>query len=332
MEAPRPQENINLIIENDNKKYNLLITNSLNTLIINISVDGDKSIIKKEYSKEYTLKDLSKNSKFFKLFDDISAIIVSLKETFENKKPKIKEEENNYIELTIVPILSAIGETTLIIPMKKSNDKEIINNLCNIITKKSNDIKNLQLKVSTLEERVNKLEQIIFKKSLIGDIITNEEQYNLICNWINKDKELNFKLIYKGTRDGDTLDIFHLKCDNQGPTIILIESKDKQIFGGYTTKSWKINNKITIPDPDSFLFNINLKKKYCASNNRGIINDYICNFGDNSFYELWVCNNFLSEYGGCDNGKGYNFINYELTGGKSVFKIKELEVYKVIES
>ena len=49
MEAPRPQENINLIIENDNKKYNLLITNSLNTLIINISVDGDKSIIKKEY-------------------------------------------------------------------------------------------------------------------------------------------------------------------------------------------------------------------------------------------------------------------------------------------
>ena len=58
--------------------------------------------------------------------------MLSLKETFETKKHKIKEE-NSYVELKIIPILSAIGETTLIIPIKKTDDKEIINNLCDII-------------------------------------------------------------------------------------------------------------------------------------------------------------------------------------------------------
>ena len=37
----------------------------------------------------------------------------------------------------------------------------------------------------------------------------------------------------------------------------------------------------------------------------------------------------LEEIGCCDNGKGYNFKNYEFSGGKREYKIKELEVYKV---
>ena len=167
------------------------------------------------------------------------------------------------------------------------------------------------------------------KDSLIGDIIKNEEQYNLISDWIDRNKEFKFKLLYKGTLDGDTLDMFHKKCDNQGATISFIESTDNQIFGGYAAKSWNKNNKDDVPDPDSFLFNLNLKKKYSVSNNKGLMKDYICYFGGSNFHELWIYTNFLSSKGYCDNGKGYNFKNYELSGGKSSFKIKELEVYKV---
>ena len=74
-------------------------------------------------------------------------------------------------------------------------------------------------------------------------------------NWINREKSFKFKLLYKGTTDGDTIDIFHKKC--QFPTISIIESTYDQIFGGYTTKSWDKNN---IKDPDSFLFNLNIRK------------------------------------------------------------------------
>ena len=50
-------------------------------------------------------------------------------------------------------------------------------------------------------------------------------------NWINREKSFKFKLLYKGTTDGYTIDIFHKKWDNQYPTISIIESTDDQIFG-----------------------------------------------------------------------------------------------------
>ena len=336
MEAPSPKESINLTIEEEKKKYNLIVSNSSSALLITISDEGD--LLKKEYSKEFTLKDLSQNGKFFKFLDDIASVIISLKETFENKKPRIKEE-NNYIELKIIPLLTAMGETTLIIPIKKSDDKEILNNLCDIIKEQANDIKDLKERVNILEQKMKKLEEnniikrIKNKDGLIGDIIKNEEQYNLICDYIDKNKDFKFELLYKGTKDGDTYNIFHKKCDNQGPTISIIESTDGQIFGGYASKSWDINSKSDIPDPDSFLFNINIKKKYCVSNNKGLFKSigYICDFGGANFHELCLNNNYFSSKGECDNGNGFNFKNYELSGGKKIYKVKECEVYKVIE-
>ena len=58
---------------------------------------------------------------------------------------------------------------------------------------------------------------------------------------------------------------------------------------------------------------------------------YICNFGYSGFHELWILYNFLSKGGGCDNGDGYKFKKYELSGGKNNFKIKELEIFKILD-
>ena len=96
--------------------------------------------------------------------------------------------------------------------------------------------------------------RIIESKNLIGDIIKNKDQCNLIYDWIGKNKTLRFQLLYKGTKDGDSREAFHKKCDNQGPNISIIESTDGQIFGGYTSKSWIINYRNYTPDSESFLF------------------------------------------------------------------------------
>jgi hypothetical protein len=48
-----------------------------------------------------------------------------------------------------------------------------------------------------------------------------------------------WKLIYRGTRDGFHSEDFHRCCDNKGPTVTVILSDDGYLFGGYTTVPWK---------------------------------------------------------------------------------------------
>lgn len=320
---------------NESEIYCINISNSSNSLLINITKEN--CFPKIEYSKDFSLKELYQNSKFFKVFDDSKSIIEALKETFDSKKPRI-EEENECIKLTIIPTFLALGESNLIIPKKNKDDKSIISELCNIVNKQGKEIESLKHKLTQLEEKFKKYEEnpnirkIKNANNIIGDIIKTEEQFNLICDWINREKSLKFKLLYKGTLDGDTYDVFHNKCDNQGANISIILSEDEEIFGGYTSKSWDKNNSYDIPDPNSFLFNINKRKKYVVSNDRGLMSSkYICDFGGNNFHELWLANNYLSNKSNCDNGIGYNFKNYEISGGKSTFLVKELEVYKVEE-
>ena len=46
------------------------------------------------------------------------------------------------------------------------------------------------------------------------------------------------ELLYRGTRDGCKCDIFHNKCDNKCPTIVLCKNEKNNIFGGYLSISW----------------------------------------------------------------------------------------------
>ena len=200
-------------------------------------------------------------------------------------------------------------------------------------------IETLKKRINILEEKVKKFEEnqnqnvrkIRKSNTLIGDIIKTEEQYNLVCDWINRDKNFKFKLLYKATMDGDTKNIFHNKCDNQGPTVSIIESKDGQIFGGYASKSWDRNQKF-ISDPNSFLFNVNIKRKFPGTNNPGLKSGYICNFGDNRREELYLYDRFLSKGpvdGSYNGGTGYNLKNYDISGGKAKIQPKNWKFIKL---
>ena len=63
------------------------------------------------------------------------------------------------------------------------------------------------------------------------------------------------ELLYRGTRDGSTSDIFHKKCDNKGPTICLYKNDKGNIFGGYASISWASSGE-SQSAPDSFLFTL----------------------------------------------------------------------------
>src|SRR6266498_1193913 len=96
--------------------------------------------------------------------------------------------------------------------------------------------------------------------------IIKSQHLNIFANWIEKKKfsDYNkieripyryiFKLLYRASKDGNTVAAFHEKCDNKGATIVIAKvTNSEQIIGGYNplkwdlSKSWKSTN-------DSFIF------------------------------------------------------------------------------
>lgn len=81
-----------------------------------------------------------------------------------------------------------------------------------------------------------------------------------IKNWINPNQQINFKLLYRMPRDGESIRTFHNLCDNQGPTVSLYLLKDGNIIGGYTPLNWDVSSGWK-KDNETFVFNINKNLK-----------------------------------------------------------------------
>jgi hypothetical protein len=102
----------------------------------------------------------------------------------------------------------------------------------------------------------------------LDSVLINPIQGHLVifANWIDKKGENNkyikytktipykFNLLYRASRDGNTIKAFHDKCDNKGTTIIIIKiSGSEQIIGGYNPFDWDLSSKYK-NTTDSFIF------------------------------------------------------------------------------
>ena len=167
-------------------------------------------------------------------------------------------------------------------------------------------------------------------------ILINKNQLN---NWIiektNKNN-IKFELIFKRTKDGYKCIDFYNKCENKGPTLILIKTTKNKIFGGFTPLNWKKGGReIYDRSNQTFIFSLNLMKKYDIINKEKLAIYCLSNYGPN----FGACDLALKE--NMKKGESYandscNFLsnkNLELTGGKGEseqFATEELEVYRVI--
>jgi len=75
-------------------------------------------------------------------------------------------------------------------------------------------------------------------------------------------KYITYKLLYRTTRDGNSSESFHQKCDNIKGTLTIIKTTKDLIFGGYTEKTWEKSNGLNKKDENGigFCFSLNLKK------------------------------------------------------------------------
>ena len=324
----------NLISDNKIEyKIKLFITNN-DLFCINIFTN---KLTSKKYSLSLTMDDLIKN-RFFKIFINLEEIFREL----ENKIEKGKIiEDSNLIYLDIPIGLNVINEIILEIKEANKTNEEIIQELKAEINNQNNIIKNKDIKIKELENKLNENlkkhenEIKLLKKEIeerknifLESTIINNEQWNLIKNWINPNSEIKFNLIFKKSRDGSNVSDFHRYCDNRGKILILIETNNNFKFGGYTPLDFDESNQGK-NDNNSFLFSITNYQKYTKKNKNNSIHcrpNYIA-FGYHS-YDLYFISNLNSgKLQSIENTSYLNDLN--LNGGNGEFNTKEIEVYQV---
>ena len=117
-----------------------------------------------------------------------------------------------------------------------------------------NQILKLNNNLNSLNEYIRELKARDKESNKFYDsFIVKEDESQMICNWINPNKEIKVKLLYRVSRDGDGPDIFHKYCDNKGPSILFAKISNGYRFGGFSGISWNCNDH-WIKDKDAFLF------------------------------------------------------------------------------
>ena len=172
-------------------------------------------------------------------------------------------------------------------------------------------------------------------------ILKNDlENHRMVADWVSETLKSiggSFDLLYRGSRDGFGAKNFHKKCDNKGPTIVIIENTSGNKFGGYAAVSWTSMHQSNQSKDSfsSFLFSIDKKEKLpykpesgsqvlCRHSGYGpifgashtLLIDDKCNANNNSYYDPE-----------CESYQGLKEGGY--ISGTKYFTVKEIEVYSV---
>ena len=190
-------------------------------------------------------------------------------------------------------------------------------------------IEDLQYQIQIGQEKEEEYEE---EQEVKGDIIHDMKELEMLTKKINKDnKKIIINLLYKASADSDKASVFHEKCDQAKNTIVLVETKDGMRFGGYTTCSWS-GNCVDKNDPNAFIFSFDKMKTYDNIPGDEAIGCYP-KFGPIFLgCQIKIFDNAFTK-GGTTFEKELNYNtqeDYELTGGKRAFEVKDIEVYEVI--
>ena len=243
-ETPNQKLNLSfdLVDEKSNKGYSFHLDFSRN---LDITVKAKDEFPLKEYEGSFTLDELKKKSRFFKMFDSIADSFNDVKLLQEQKTFFVLYNDNS---LTF-GIKKQIGiQDDIIFPLvqKSADIKEVVDELC----KKNNE---LEKKVNDLNERVNQLENDL--KMIKSAFFLDSSDENVIKDFFEK-KPKAFKLIYNG-KDRNN---FFANCEGKKNLLFLVKDTKGNKFGGYMSSTLVKNDDLNIKDENSFIFSVQNKK------------------------------------------------------------------------
>ena len=332
-------KSLNIKIQEKEYILNIILNKDNNLIILVKSIDISNKIYYKFESSIDNLKSLK--YKYFKIFDSMSECIQDIYEFLSSKESKFNfvfEENESILSLNFSISIGAKTEN-LELKLKKLelSEKEIISNLSekiNFLTKKVEILEkeneqfkqNNNLMTNILNEIKRLKEEILIPYTIDSKIITSSSQLNLIKSGIkNSNNKIIFKLLFRGTRDGDKVSDFHKYCDGIPNTLSVIQTSKGYIFGGYTEMKWDSTSGC-VQDPNTFIFSLDYMKIYKPkSGNTGYIHcakdhgPYFCDtigmmdsyFSSNSHYEQNLNTHYEGEEQGLNHGEK-NFIGREV--------------------
>ena len=205
-------------------------------------------------------------------------------------------------------------------------------NMKSLLPKKNDSDKNINPNLKSFSDQCKE------NSNETSTILNNNLELNILSNKIRllyPGKNVIYNLLYRKTRDSDNISIFHSKCDKIRGTLLIIQTSKGYKIGGYTNETWQGNN-VSKKDNTAFVFNLNYNKVYDIKKDADAI---YCspNFGPIfsgiNAPSLLINDNYNIKGGETTTARNYNYNgltdDYELSGGEKIFKIKELEVWKV---
>lgn len=252
--------------------------------------------------------------------------------SFDNKirdviLKKVHEEVKSEIDKMIGEIKKEIS--TSIIPKQNSFN----NNYANLEERIAKLEKNTEYLISKIKEKQKQSKiSINIQPNPLNESSVFSDEYELIKNWIGKQCQIKFNLIYRGSDYNFNSEDFHIKYDDAVPTLIVIQSKSGARFGGYTTQIWKGEN-VYKNDPDAFLFSLDRKEMYPILQNESenailCKGEYIVAFGK---CDLMIPNRGFNCYSDFPLSYGIPGIEKNaLTNGEQNFIINEIEIFQLV--
>jgi len=165
--------------------------------------------------------------------------------------------------------------------------------------------------------------------------LLNDTHWNTIKNWLPSKR---FERLYCASIDGYNCLDFHRKCDNAGPTLVVLRTSYGNLIGGYSCLNWQSSNNSYEYAMDigksCFLFSLTRNEKYICTTN-----DYaICNSGSHGpkfggGHDLEIvsdCNVAENQYSGIGHSYQWNGGDTSNFYGGNRFTVPEYEVFKVI--
>ena len=184
-------------------------------------------------------------------------------------------------------------------------------------------------------ETVNTFRRRHFSPMKRGHIALQMDEGRFLTNALKGVSKKIGKTLFVASKDGDASSTFHKAVDDKGPTVVIIETTNGNVFGGYTDVSWK--HKGYVKSTKSFLFRLRPAKS-----------TYTINKGEESYaiyahssygpwfgrgYDLIVYSGAMGNTNSYTNaGKTYTFPSYpnhQLNDGTKNFKVKD---YVVLEA
>ena len=307
------------------------------------------------YSTFFNLEELQNVSKYFRCFDNINEAITSIQDIFEEKKCSLKIENNNVFLMIKVPKIGK-GEDLIQLQLNKCSlslheicdnlSKEIIN-----LKKEINELKNENKKKDLILNEIIQWKKSIENKEkedknkiykIDSKILINKEEIDFISNRLKeiyyfKNKNLSYELIFRGTRDGASPELFHKKVDGVSKTITIIKTIKGLKFGGYIEKEWNNKDGWITDDENCFIFSLDLRKIYNPV--KGKDKYQLMNTSGPNFAEFGLTGNLFNKSSlnlQTRNGANIYFTmfnnDYEINGGEKEFQAEEIEVFQIISN